>query len=136
MEKKPRGFFNSLWTLGVPFSSWARTSGFLLDLFIYVSISLSVSLSQYSLPFKASLNSGYRIPEENNGKLTIGSVTFQIQVCFPFPPVDIYFSETSNSCIMHYVQVYCCIYKRKWLLCVYSILPRTGFLACFVCFLV
>lgn len=40
-----------------------------------------------------------------NGKLTASLVVLQILV-FPNLPATIYFSESSNSCSMHSVQVY------------------------------
>ena len=132
MEKRPRGFSNSLWTLGVPFSSLARTSRFLLDLFISVSISLFLSLStHFHLRHHWIQATGYQRKTMVNSQLVQWHFKFKCAFLFLLLIFTFQRPQIAASCIM--CKFYCCIYKRKWLLCVYSILPRTGFLACFVC---
>lgn len=100
-----------------------------LCLCLYLSVCFS--LSQCSLPFQTTLKSGQRTPEENNGKLTIGLVTIQIQVFSPDSPADIYFSETTNSCTMYSLQILLLHLQEKMVSVCLLHLPRTGFLVFF-----
>lgn len=129
--RKPWRIFPLLWTLGFPFSSPDRTSGLTQDLSISVSFCLSFCLSSVHLYFRQHWIQamGYQWEKMICSPLVWWHFNFRCSFLILLLIPTFQRPWIAIQCVM--CRFYCCICRRKSLLCVYSILPRTGILACF-----